>query len=129
MNEELNKELFKDADQHGGLAVGMREFKSSIPRFKYREDSTLKEVEDYIASTYGQHYASGVNKVQTFDAINEIDGEHAWRFYRNCAIKYLWRLGKKQGFNHLDLLKAMHYLVLVMYMTRNKDEELVKKVN
>lgn len=122
-----------------GLALSLREIKESDPknkeleesdvkppRFKYQEDKILDEIEKYIESTYGQHYASSVKSIQTFDAINEIDGSEAWRFYRNCALKYLWRFGKKQGFNKMDLLKAIHYLVLVYYMKIWNDEKAEK---
>ncbi len=90
-------------------------------QFKYNEDENLKEISDYIAKTYNQHYASGVQSIQAFDAIIEMDKEESWRFFRGCALKYLWRLGRKNGFNRLDLLKAAHYLVLVMFLTKDKE--------
>ena len=89
--------------------------------FKYNEGQILKEIIEYIKSTYGQHYATSVKSVQTFDAIIEMDQGEAWRFFRNCAIKYLWRLGRKNGFNKVDLMKAMHYLVLLMYVLKEKE--------
>lgn len=92
-----------------------------ISHFKYNEDVILKEITEYIKSTYGQHYASGVKNFQTFDAWMEMDKGEAWRTFRNCAIKYLWRLGRKGGFNKMDLMKAAHYLVLVMFLTKDKE--------
>ena len=82
-------------------------------RFKYGEGEILDSLKEYIASTYGQHYASGIQSVQAFDAIIAMDKQEAWRFFRNCAIKYLWRIGKKNGFLKKDLFKAMHYVVLL----------------
>lgn len=92
----------------------------SETRFKYKEDEVLEEIYQYIASTYGQHYANGVNNIQTLDAIMEIDGSEAWRFFRGCAFKYIWRFGKKEGFNRKDLLKCCHYLLLLMFITKDK---------
>ena len=37
--------------------------------FKYNEDALLKELRDYIASTYGQHYSAGNDAIQTLDLI------------------------------------------------------------
>lgn len=91
-------------------------------RFKYGEDAVLKDLTDYIAGTYGQHYANGVDNIQAFDAIIELDGAEAWRFFRNCALKYLWRFGKKKGFNQEDLNKVAHYLVLLITLTKNKEK-------
>ena len=39
------------------------------------------------------------------------------------AIKYLARYGKKNGKNRKDLLKAVHYVILLM----SEDEELIKQ--
>jgi Protein of unknwon function (DUF3310) len=89
-------------------------------KVKYNEDLILDEIRDYIESTYGQHYAKDVKYVQTFDAINAMDGDEAWRFYKNSAIKYLWRLGKKQGFNRQDLLKTAHYVVILLSTLKDR---------
>ena len=40
------------------------------------------------------------------------------------AIKYLARYGKKNGKNRKDLLKAIHYVILLM---SSEDEELIKQ--
>ena len=34
---------------------------------------------------------------------------------RDNALKYLLRYGKKDGKNKKDLLKAIHYIILMMY--------------
>ena len=36
------------------------------------------------------------------------------------AIKYLARFGKKNGRNRKDLLKAIHYIILLMSSENNK---------
>ena len=79
---------------------------------KYNEDVILKEIGDYIKSTYGQHYAQVTNGVQVQDLLRScgIDKD----FCQANAIKYLARFGKKNGRNRSDLLKAVHYIVLLM---------------
>ena len=79
---------------------------------KYGEEKSLEEVLEYIKSTYGQHYTSG-SGVQTQDLLETMD--IAEEFCLGNAIKYLTRFGKKNGKDKKDLLKAMHYVVLVMH--------------
>ena len=79
---------------------------------KYNEDKILNEIGEYIKSTYGQHYAQVQAGVQVKDLLRAagIDKD----FCQANAIKYLARFGKKNGRNRADLLKAAHYIVLLM---------------
>jgi len=79
--------------------------------FKFNEDVVAKEVVDYIASTYHAHYA-GKEGLQTMDYLLSLG--LAKDFCRGSAIKYLSRFGKKQGQEKLDLLKVIHYTLLLM---------------
>ena len=40
--------------------------------WKYEEDKTLKEIEQYLSSTYHSHYTSEQSKTQTLDLIESI---------------------------------------------------------
>ena len=84
---------------------------------RYGEKASLKEIEEYIESTYGQHYV-GKNEFQIQDLLHSID--IAVPFCQASAMKYLARLGKKEGFNRKDLLKAAHYIILMMYFSNGK---------
>ena len=79
---------------------------------KYREDEILKEVEEYIGSTYDQHYSTTEDGFQVMDMIKQLGIDKD--FCQANAIKYLCRYGKKNGHNRKDLLKAIHYIVLLM---------------
>ena len=81
--------------------------------WKYHEDVVLKEVREYLGGTYRSHYASSESKTQTLDLIEGIGD--AEPFCRSNAIKYLSRFGKKNGKNRLDLLKAIHYCILLYH--------------
>jgi len=81
--------------------------------WKYDEDKTLKEVEQYLSSTYHSHYTSEQSKTQTLDLIESIGDAEA--FTRSNAIKYLSRFGKKNGKSKMDILKAIHYCVLLYH--------------
>ena len=81
--------------------------------WKYEEDKTLKEIEEYLSQTYHSHYTSEQSKTQTFDLIESIGDAEA--FTRSNAIKYLSRFGKKNGKSKLDILKAIHYCILLYH--------------
>jgi hypothetical protein len=81
--------------------------------WKYEEDKTLKEVEQYLSSTYHSHYTSETSKTQTLDLIESIGDAEA--FTRSNAIKYLSRFGKKNGKSKQDILKAIHYCILLYH--------------
>ena len=86
---------------------------------RFNEGLFLKEVEEYIKGTYGQHYV-GKKEVQTIDVwetLGSIDTT-----CRDTAIKYLMRYGKKGGYNRKDLLKAVHYIVLLAHFTSGEDD-------
>lgn len=81
--------------------------------WKFNEDKTLKAAQDYISSTYHQHYTSEESKVQVLDIIEAIgDGVP---FCRDNLIKYSARFGKKNGFSKLDALKIIHYGILMYH--------------
>ena len=81
-------------------------------RFKYSEERILKELTDYISSTYNQHYSSGDDAVQTLDLIEACgDGES---FCRSNILKYASRYDKK-GTARRDIMKILHYAVLLMH--------------
>jgi hypothetical protein len=79
---------------------------------KYDEDSILKELSDYISGTYQQHYSAGSDRIQTLDLIEACgDGE---AFCRSNILKYASRYDKK-GTARRDILKILHYAVLLMH--------------
>jgi hypothetical protein len=81
-------------------------------KFKYNEDKALEAIQAYVDSTYGQHYV-GDGDVQTVDFWRSLGSLETTA--RDTAIKYLARYGKKGGKNRKDLLKAIHYIILMMY--------------
>ena len=87
--------------------------------FKYEEPKFLKEVVDYIEKTYNQHYV-GNKEIQTIDVWQTLGSVDTT--CRDTAIKYLMRYGKKGGYNRKDLLKAVHYIVLLAHFTEGNDD-------
>ena len=81
--------------------------------WKYDEGKILREVEEYLASTYKGHYVGGDSKIQTLDLIDSNGDAEA--FCRANIIKYASRFGKKDGKNPKDLLKVIHYAFLLYH--------------
>ena len=86
---------------------------------KYKEDESIKALQDYIATTYGGHYTSEQNNVQTLDLIESVGDAEA--FCRSNAIKYLSRYDKKGQANR-DILKALHYSLLLYHFSGQTNE-------
>lgn len=110
----LNENDFMFNIDAGGNEVPENVIRESNNGFwKYNEDLTLKEIQDYLSGTYHSHYTSKESKTQTLDLIESIGD--AEPFCRSNAIKYLSRFGKKNGKSKQDILKAIHYCVLLYH--------------
>ena len=80
--------------------------------YKYDEETLIKELQEYVDVTYGQHYSQ--DKVQTTEFV--IDAGHGEGFCLGNVIKYTQRYGKKEGKNRKDLLKVLHYGLIALHV-------------
>jgi hypothetical protein len=80
--------------------------------YRYNENETLKELKSYIDTTYNQHYSR--DKFQATEFI--IDGGHGEGFCIGNVLKYAQRYGKKDGRNRKDLLKILHYAIIMLHV-------------
>ena len=87
---------------------------------KYQEDKGITDLKDYVASTYNGHYTNQSSDTQTLDLIHSVGDAES--FCRSNAIKYLSRYDKK-GQAKRDILKAMHYCLLLYYFSGNTNNE------
>ena len=90
------------------LSINKSEYK------KYEEDKGIEDLQEYVTSTYNGHYTTKGSNVQTLDLIESVGD--APSFCRSNAIKYLSRYEKK-GQAKRDILKAMHYCLLLYYFS------------
>lgn len=82
-----------------------------MPEYNYNEDQYMGEIRKYVDGTYGEHYvAKDIQVVDIWESLGSLESTA-----RDTAIKYLCRYGKKDGKNKKDLLKAIHYIMLMMY--------------
>ena len=87
---------------------------------KYQEDKGIADLTDYVSSTYQGHYTNDNSDVQTLDLIHSVGDAES--FCRSNALKYLSRYDKK-GSAKRDILKAMHYCLLLYYFSGNTNNE------
>ena len=86
---------------------------------KYQEDKGIEDLKSYVTSTYTGHYTNNNSDTQTLDLIHSVGDAES--FCRSNAIKYLSRYDKK-GSAKQDILKAMHYCLLLYYFSGNTKE-------
>ncbi len=82
------------------------------PAYKFNEGQLLNDLRRYVDKTYGQHYAQ--NRFQATEFI--IDSGHGAGFCLGNVMKYAQRYGKKAGKNRADLLKVLHYALIMLYV-------------
>ena len=88
----------------------------SDTRNKYHEKEILQDVEDYVSRTYNGHYTGTKHEfrnVQTIDLMASRD--LASDFCQANILKYGSRYGSKDGRNKGDLLKVIHYAMLLLH--------------
>jgi len=90
--------------------------------YKYNEKELLTQIQAYVDTTYNEHYAHG--KIQTTEFI--IDSGHGIGHTVGNIMKYSQRYGKKEGRNRKDILKIIHYALIMLYvhdLETNKSED------
>lgn len=80
--------------------------------YRYNEAQLIEEIKKYIDATYSQHYSQ--NKFQATEFI--IDSGHGLGFTVGNVMKYAQRYGKKGGRNRQDILKVIHYAIMMLYV-------------
>jgi len=80
--------------------------------YRYSEGEILQELKEYIDATYGEHYSR--RKFQASEFI--FDTGHGVGFTVGNIMKYAQRYGKKDGFNRRDILKILHYAVMLLHV-------------
>lgn len=105
-------------------AAGPMYFANDVPfspKYKYKEDEIIRDFHAYIDKTYGQHYMTEEQNIECFDVWLALGD--SMPTFRNTAIKYLWRYGKKNGSNKDDLMKVLHYTLMMLYNDHYKKGE------
>lgn len=92
-------------------------------QYKYHEDLILQFIQQYIEKTYSQHYV-GKSGIQAVDVWKSLDIDE--QSFRSNILKYAMRYKQKQGQELSDLMKIIHYSVLLL--ERNHLPQILKVV-
>jgi len=117
--DELNLNIHANSPYNDGWtrqAAKEELAKMSDGRNKYHEDEILKDIKEYVSSTYNGHYTGTKHEyrnVQTLDLMASRD--LASTFCQANILKYGSRYGSKDGRNKRDLLKVIHYAMLLLH--------------
>jgi len=80
--------------------------------YRYNEGDLIAELQQYVDDTYNGHYSR--NKFQATEFI--IDSGHGEGFCLGNVMKYAQRYGKKDGYNRADILKVLHYALIMLHV-------------
>ena len=117
--DELNLNIQANSPYNDGWTQDFYEEelkKMSDSRNKYHEEEILKDVQEYVSRTYNGHYTGTKHEyrnVQTIDLMASRD--LASDFCQANILKYGSRYGSKDGRNKKDLLKVIHYAMLLLH--------------
>ena len=106
-----------------GMSLQVTEEKPMAHYFKYHEKEILKDIEEYVSSTYQGHYTGKSHEyrnVQTIDLM--ASKELAAGFCQANILKYGSRYGNKDGKNKKDLMKVIHYAMLLLHFDNHYGE-------
>ena len=113
---DLMTDQYTTYDDGMSLQVKEKPMAKTDHNFKYHEDEILKDIQEYVSRTYQGHYTGTKHefrKVQTIDLMAARD--IATGFCQANILKYGSRYGSKNGKNKTDLLKVIHYAMLLLH--------------
>ena len=80
--------------------------------YAFSEDKVIRELHKYVDETYSQHYAQ--RKYQSTQFIE--DCGHGEGFCMGNILKYAQRYGRKNGKSRVDLMKILHYGIIMLHL-------------
>ncbi len=85
-------------------------------RYKYHETEIIKDIEEYVSSTYNGHYTGDTHEYRNVQTIDLMAARSlASGFCQSNILKYGSRYGSKNGKNKKDLMKVIHYAMLLLH--------------
>ena len=122
-NERQSLEYKMTMNEHSGYidltkTPTMKEPKNHL--WKYNEDKILKDIENYVSSTYSGHYCGDDEDYADIQTIDLMAAKKlAAGFCQSNILKYGSRYGNKDGRNKRDLLKVIHYAMLLLHFDKH----------
>ena len=101
---------------HIGLNNEGQKSESMAHYFKYHEEEILKDIEEYVSATYRGHYTGDTHEYRNVQTIDLMAARSlASSFCQSNILKYGSRYGSKDGKNKKDLMKVIHYAMLLLH--------------
>ena len=122
-NERQSLEYKMTMNEHSGYVdltktPVVKEPKNHL--WKYNEDKILKDIENYVSSTYSGHYCGDEEDYADIQTIDLMAAKKlAAGFCQSNILKYGSRYGNKDGRNKRDLLKVIHYAMLLLHFDKH----------
>ena len=89
-------------------------------QWKYNEKEILKDIEDYVITTYNGHYCGDETECENIQTIDLMAAKKlASGFCQANILKYGSRYGNKDGRSKRDLLKVIHYAMLLLHFDKH----------
>ena len=99
-----------------GMSLQVTEEKPMAHYFKYHEKEILKDIEEYVSRTYQGHYTGKSHEYRNVQTLELIAPKQiASGFCQANILKYGSRYGNKDGKNTKDLMKVIHYAMLLLH--------------
>ena len=90
--------------------------------YAFSEDKVISELQKYVDATYDQHYAQ--RKYQSTEFIE--DCGHGEGVCLGNILKYTQRYGRKNGKSRADLMKILHYGIIMLHIHDQENYDEVK---
>ena len=90
--------------------------------YAFSEDKVISELQKYVDNTYDLHYAQ--RKYQATQFIE--DCGHGEGFCLGNILKYVQRYGHKNGKSRADLMKILHYGIIMLHIHDQENYDEVK---
>jgi len=104
------------AAHHFNLNNEVQEKETMANYFKYHEEEILRDIEEYVSATYRGHYTGDTHEYRNVQTIDLMAARSlASGFCQSNILKYGSRYGSKDGRNKKDLLKVIHYAMLLLH--------------
>ena len=117
LDYEVDMSTIDDQYAHHFAPIDKMDYEPKRAHFyKYHEEDILKDIEEYVSGTYKGHYTGNSHEyrnVQTLDLMASKD--LASGFCQANILKYGSRYGNKDGKNKKDLMKVIHYAMLLLH--------------
>ena len=85
-------------------------------RYKYHESEIIGDIEEYVSGTYNGHYTGDTHEYRNVQTIDLMAARSlASAFCQSNILKYGSRYGSKDGKNKKDLMKVIHYAMLLLH--------------